>query len=355
MSELGQQLREARLQKGLSLDDVQDMTKIRKRYLEAIEAGDYKVLPGTFYVRAFIKTYAETVGLNADELLEGHKKDVPVQEQEATMEPVIQKRASRASGEQNMKWLSNALMWLFPILIIVVIYVYITSRGNEDNNPPGGIAQNNNQTQTPPATGGGQGTGNEETAPPANTGQNNTPPATTQDQPGTTDGQIGGGGSTTDEQGETSQENSGTEESGTEEPGTDEGTGTTEGVTVTQDGKAGKTTIFNVSSASGDPVKVEIQASGESWLEVYRGENSTGEKLQYGMTTAGDTKSFDLDERGMYIKSGASSATAIKVGGQPVSDGKATTRIRLVQVKAADNTAGTNSDTSKTEMDSNGE
>lgn len=77
MSELGQQLREARLQKGMSLDDVQEMTKIRKRYLEAIEAGDYKVLPGSFYVRAFIKTYAETVGLNPDELLEGHKKTYP--------------------------------------------------------------------------------------------------------------------------------------------------------------------------------------------------------------------------------------------------------------------------------------
>ena len=53
------------------------------------------MLPGSFYVRAFIKTYAETVGLNPDELLEGHKKDVPEEETEATMEPVIQKRSSR--------------------------------------------------------------------------------------------------------------------------------------------------------------------------------------------------------------------------------------------------------------------
>lgn len=45
MSELGQQLREARLQKGMSLDDVQEMTKIRKRYLEAIEAGTIKCCP----------------------------------------------------------------------------------------------------------------------------------------------------------------------------------------------------------------------------------------------------------------------------------------------------------------------
>lgn len=38
MSELGRHLKEARLQKGMSLDDVQEVTKIRKKYLEAIEA-----------------------------------------------------------------------------------------------------------------------------------------------------------------------------------------------------------------------------------------------------------------------------------------------------------------------------
>ena len=135
MSELGQQLREARLQKGMSLDDVQEMTKIRKRYLEAIEAGDYKVLPGSFYVRAFIKTYAETVGLNPDELLEGHKKDVPEEETEATMEPVIQKRSSRPVERSN-RWMSVALMWTFPVLIVVLLYVYVVyNNGDESDNP----------------------------------------------------------------------------------------------------------------------------------------------------------------------------------------------------------------------------
>lgn len=83
MSELGQQLKEARLQRGMSLDDVQEVTKIRKKYLEAIEAGDYKVLPGNFYVRAFIKTYAEAVGMNPDDLLDEHTS-VPKPEPEAT-------------------------------------------------------------------------------------------------------------------------------------------------------------------------------------------------------------------------------------------------------------------------------
>lgn len=55
-------------------------------------------------MRAFIKTYAEAVGIDPDELLEGHKQDVPKSEPEATMEPVIQKRAARPSAERNMKW-----------------------------------------------------------------------------------------------------------------------------------------------------------------------------------------------------------------------------------------------------------
>lgn len=120
MSELGRQLKEARLQKGMSLDDVQEVTKIRKKYLEAIESGDYKVLPGSFYVRAFIKTYAEAVGMSPDELLEEHG-NVPAPPADTTMETVIQKRSRRPETERNAKWLPTVLMWTFPILIIVVI------------------------------------------------------------------------------------------------------------------------------------------------------------------------------------------------------------------------------------------
>ncbi|MFL6517543.1 MAG: helix-turn-helix domain-containing protein, partial [Bacillus sp. (in: firmicutes)] len=55
MTELGNRLKEARLAKGLSLDDLQSMTKIQKRYLIGIEEGNYASMPGNFYVRAFIK------------------------------------------------------------------------------------------------------------------------------------------------------------------------------------------------------------------------------------------------------------------------------------------------------------
>ncbi|WP_241781708.1 helix-turn-helix domain-containing protein [Paenibacillus sp. DMB5] len=132
MSELGRHLKEARLQKGMSLDDVQEVTKIRKKYLEAIEAGDYKVLPGSFYVRAFIKTYAEAVGVNPDELMEEHG-NVPAAPVDTTMETVIQKRSRRTETERNAKWLPTVLMWTFPVLIIAVIYWYASSNMNKSD------------------------------------------------------------------------------------------------------------------------------------------------------------------------------------------------------------------------------
>ena len=63
MTELGARLKEARLAKGYSLEDLQEITKIQKRYLIGIEEGNYSIMPGSFYVRAFIKQYAEAVGL----------------------------------------------------------------------------------------------------------------------------------------------------------------------------------------------------------------------------------------------------------------------------------------------------
>lgn len=68
-NQIGEQLKAARLEKQLSLDDIQEITKIQRRYLSAIEENNLSVLPGDFYVRAFIRQYALAVGLHPDELL----------------------------------------------------------------------------------------------------------------------------------------------------------------------------------------------------------------------------------------------------------------------------------------------
>jgi cytoskeleton protein RodZ len=70
MIELGQLLKERRVVLGMDLEDVERRTKIRKRYLEALESGDWSVLPGEVYARGFVRAYAECVGQDGLELLE---------------------------------------------------------------------------------------------------------------------------------------------------------------------------------------------------------------------------------------------------------------------------------------------
>ena len=65
---IGPTLVEARTAKGLSLGDVEQATKIRKRYLEGLERDDYTVLPDAVYTQGFLKTYANFLGLDGTEI-----------------------------------------------------------------------------------------------------------------------------------------------------------------------------------------------------------------------------------------------------------------------------------------------
>lgn len=135
MSDLGQMLKKARMENKISLDDLSDSTKIRKRYLEAIEEGNYKVLPGNFYVKAFIKNYAEAVGLDPFEVLQLYQTDNPAAEVEP-VEPIRGKRMIR-NTENFGKWASTAVIVSFVVLILGGIYYFISlnyGSGSKDTN-----------------------------------------------------------------------------------------------------------------------------------------------------------------------------------------------------------------------------
>lgn len=140
LTELGARLKEARLSKGYSLDDLQEITKIQKRYLSAIEEGNYSIMPGTFYVRAFIKQYAEAVDLSADELLETYKSEVPANKTvESTTTATIQQPQSRRSlskipSKGFMDLMPKLVVALFIIIAIVVIWVLFQNKA--DNSTP---------------------------------------------------------------------------------------------------------------------------------------------------------------------------------------------------------------------------
>ncbi|MHB8870033.1 MAG: helix-turn-helix domain-containing protein [Thermoleophilia bacterium] len=69
MFEIGDTLREARIRQDLTLKDAEDALKIRGKYLQALEQDDFEVLPGATFVRAFLRTYAEYLGLDSDVLV----------------------------------------------------------------------------------------------------------------------------------------------------------------------------------------------------------------------------------------------------------------------------------------------
>ena len=69
MIRIGQRLRETRVAKGLSLEDVALATKIRPSFLTAIERGEYNKLPSSSYALGFVQNYAEYLGLPKREVL----------------------------------------------------------------------------------------------------------------------------------------------------------------------------------------------------------------------------------------------------------------------------------------------
>lgn len=70
MDEIGHILREARENKGLSLEDVRDKTRINERFLAALENGQYDQLPSPVHVRGFMRNYARVLGLDPQPLLD---------------------------------------------------------------------------------------------------------------------------------------------------------------------------------------------------------------------------------------------------------------------------------------------
>ncbi|KRK72601.1 helix-turn-helix domain-containing protein [Lacticaseibacillus nasuensis] len=131
MDEIGQKLRAARIEKGYTLDDLQQITKIQKRYLIAIEEGNFDQLPGDFYVRAFIKQYAETVGIDSDALLNQFQQDIPDPQPEEYVQASVQnqtrarRQAEHSPANQLRRRLPQLGLLLLGILIVFGVY-YIT-------------------------------------------------------------------------------------------------------------------------------------------------------------------------------------------------------------------------------------
>jgi cytoskeleton protein RodZ len=73
MPGIGDTLREARMRQGLDIADVEAKTKIRAKYLRALENEEFSMLPGSTFVRTFLRTYAEQLGLDPHRLVDEYR------------------------------------------------------------------------------------------------------------------------------------------------------------------------------------------------------------------------------------------------------------------------------------------
>ena len=126
--EIGKKLQKARQAKGYTLDDLQQITKIQKRYLIAIEDEKFDELPGDFYVRAFVKQYADTVGLDGDDLLKEYEDDLPKAKTAEYSDHIAQAVESRASQRKTIgNQVSRSRRYVPTIIITVVIILVLAA------------------------------------------------------------------------------------------------------------------------------------------------------------------------------------------------------------------------------------
>lgn len=115
MENLGEKLKQARIAKNLSIEEVHKITKINRNYLAALETSSVEVFPAEVYYKNFLKRYASYLGLNGEQILQEYNDSKKQQENK-----VVHKR--NISKEKNVK---NKKDFFIPIIFIILIFVLL--------------------------------------------------------------------------------------------------------------------------------------------------------------------------------------------------------------------------------------
>lgn len=132
---IGVYLQWARAQKGLELRELEERTKIRAKYLQALETEDWDVIPSSAYARGFLATYARELDVDADALVDEYRRQVETEEPTANLsaygEPVLEvRRRVGAAGPSR----ASLVLALLVVLVLVGVGAWLLSRSGSDSN-----------------------------------------------------------------------------------------------------------------------------------------------------------------------------------------------------------------------------
>jgi cytoskeleton protein RodZ len=139
MADIGSTLREARIRARIDMSEVETRTKIRARYLRAIENEEWDLLPGPVYAKSFLRTYGDYLGLDSRMLVEEYKRRYEGPSDHEPSRPVAslarereRERTGGFRGPRLPQWTPVALVLA---AIVVVLYLVGTIGGSSSKNP----------------------------------------------------------------------------------------------------------------------------------------------------------------------------------------------------------------------------
>jgi cytoskeleton protein RodZ len=143
MPEIGQTLRETRMRNRVDITEVEAGTKIRAKYLRALENEEWDLLPGPTFVKTFLRSYADYLGLDSRALVEEYKQRFERPSQMEQLTPF----APRAGGRRERRrrpLLGPGIAVVVGIVGLLAALYALGTWGNEDN----GTKQTTVQTPT---------------------------------------------------------------------------------------------------------------------------------------------------------------------------------------------------------------
>ncbi|TML13056.1 MAG: helix-turn-helix domain-containing protein [Actinobacteria bacterium] len=147
MFEIGTSLREARLRQGLDFPELEQGTKIRAKYLRALEDEQFDVLPAQTYVKGFLRSYAEYLGLDGQLYVDEYNSRFVVGEEEQPSRP--RRSAPPPRGVQVQSRV--VLLTLLGIAAVTALVIVAWTRGEPQKVPPVGLGSTQTPTPQTPA------------------------------------------------------------------------------------------------------------------------------------------------------------------------------------------------------------